>query len=348
MNLFGGETNIFGLDIGSTGIRVVQARGLTVPKTLLTYGGVAVDSKLTQSDAQVDRKRLAVTVRKLISDARITTPNVVVGVPSPKVFSTVVDMPPLTKQELDTSIKYQAEQYVPMPLDKVKLDWAVMGPSPDNSGNQEVFLVAAPNTYTESSLELLESIGLNVVAIEPDAIALARALVPTTYTGVCMVLDLGANSTDLVVISGGVPRLVRSIAMGGETLIKSAAQNLNVDQKQAAQFVAKFGLSESKLEGQVFRALKSGVDNLVDEVKKSEKFFAGRYPQTKIEKIILSGGASRVPDFPVYLANAVGLPVEIGNAWSNLNYDPTLHDTLLGISSQFSVAVGLALREVAQ
>lgn len=273
MNLFGGETNIFGLDIGSTGVRVVQTRGLAPPKTLVTYGGVSVDAKLTQSDSDTDRKKLGLIIRKLIDDARISTNNVVVGVPSSKVFSTVVDMPALSREEIDKSIKYQAEQYVPMPLDKVKLDWALLGPSPDGSGNQEVLLVAAPNTLTEGFMALLEEIGLNVAAIEPDTIALARALVATTYAGACIVLDLGAHSTDLVLTYGAVPRLVRSIAIGGETLIKTTAQNLNVDQKQAAQFVSKFGLTQDKLEGQVFRALKGSVDSLIDEIKKTQKFF---------------------------------------------------------------------------
>lgn len=345
MNLFGGEASVFGLDIGSTGIRAVQLRGANLPKTLVTYGGLAVESKVVQSNAPTDRQRLADAIKKLIEEAHISTNNVVLGVPSAKVFSTVVDLPPMTEQELAKSIKYQAEQYIPMPLDKVKLDWAVLGKSPDGSNKQEVLLVSVPNAYGEEQLELVESIGLNVVAVEPDSIALTRSLVAQTYPGAGLLLDLGALTSDLVVISNGAPRLVRSIPIGGETLVKSAAQNLNIDHKQAEQFVAKFGLTQTKLEGQVHRAIKGTVDSLVDEIKKSQKFFSARYTDVKLEKIIVSGGASRLPEFPLYLANAVGLPVEIGNAWTNTSYDPGLHDTLLSLSSQFSVAVGLALRE---
>lgn len=344
MTLIGGETNVFGLDIGSTGIRVVQLRGANPPKSLITYGAVAIDPKIVMSDAQTDRQRLGEIIRKLLEDSRISTNNVVAGLPSNKVFSSVVDMPKLSKQEMDQSIKYQAEQYIPMPLDKVKLDWVVLGDSPNGSGNQEVLLVAAPNSYTESQLELLESMGLNVDSIEPDTVALMRALVPQTTTGAIMLMDVGAHSSDITIVYNGAPRVIRSIAIGGESLIKSAAQNLNIDVKQAAQFVSKFGLAEGKLEGQVFKALKPSVDNLVEEVGKSTKFFYARYPQVKIEKVVVSGGASRLPHFPLYLANAITMPVEIGNSWTNVSYDPTLQDTLLSISSQFSVAVGLALR----
>jgi type IV pilus assembly protein PilM len=159
---------------------------------------------------------------------------------------------------------------------------------------------------------------------------------------------MGARTTDLIVVYGGAPRLIRSIAVGGETLIKSAMQNLNTDYKQAAQFVSKFGLAQDKLEGQVFKALKSSMESLIEEIKKSVKFFSSRYQQISIEKIVVSGGASRLPEFPLYVANNTGMPVEIGNAWTNANYSSTLHDTLLSISSQFSVATGLALRSEAK
>ncbi len=344
MNLLGGETNIFGLDIGTTGIRATQLRGLSAPKTLVTYGATMIDEKMSQSDSQVDKRRMKGTIQKLLQDAKISTANVILGLPSSKVFSTVVDLPQLSHDELEHSIRYQAEQYIPMPLDKVKLDFVPLGVSPSDPQSQEVLLISAPNAYTESQLELVESIGLNVVAIEPDTVALCRALLPINYAGACIVLDMGARTTDLIVVYGPAPRLIRSIAVGGETLIKSAMQNLNTDYKQAVQFVSKFGLAQDKLEGQVFKALKSSMEDLVSEIRKSIKFFSGRYPQVAVEKIIVSGGSSRLPEFPLYLANNTGMPVEIGNAWTNINYSSTLHDTLLSISSQFSVAAGLALR----
>lgn len=345
MNLFGGETNIFGLDIGTTGLRVAQFRGSSSPKTLVTYGAIAVDQRFSQSSAEADKKKLGEAIQKLLHDTNISTENVVLGIPSQKVFSTVVDLPSLSKQELPQSIKYQAEQYIPTSLDKVKLDWAVLGPSPSVQDSQEVLLVSAPNDYVESRLELVESIGLKVVAIEPDSVGLVRSLVPQDYQGACIILDMGAHSTDLVVVYGGAPRLIRSIGTGGETLIKSAAQNLNIDYKQAAQFVSKFGLTQNKLEGQVYKALQSSVDGLIEEINKSIKFFVQRYQQAQADKVIVAGGASRLPEFPLYIANSLSLPVEIGNAWTNVNYDPSLHDTLLSISSQFGVAAGLALRE---
>ncbi len=143
---------------------------------------------------------------------------------------------------------------------------------------------------------------------------------------------------------GDAPRLTRSIPTGTEAIIRSAQQNLGIDDKQAQQFVYKFGVSKDKLEGQVYQAILGTVDLLVGEIDKSIKFFQTRYPENKLEKVIVTGGASTIPEFPLYLANKFGLSVEIGNAWRNVSFAPERQNELLAVSNQFSVAVGLAER----
>jgi type IV pilus assembly protein PilM len=157
-------------------------------------------------------------------------------------------------------------------------------------------------------------------------------------------LDVGRRSTDLVVVLDDVPHLTRSIPTGVEAIVRAATQNLNVDEKQADQFVFKFGLSKNKLEGQVFQAINSTIDLLTVEVEKSIKFFQTRYTGTKIDKIIVTGGASVIPEFPLYVANKFSLNVEIGNAWQGVTYSRDRQNELLAISNQFGVAVGLAER----
>ncbi len=190
---------------------------------------------------------------------------------------------------------------------------------------------------------MLESIGLNVVAFEPDNLAMARSLTAAD-TGAQLLLDVGHRATDLVIVQGNAPHLTRSIPTGVESVVRAAAQGLNVDQKQAEQFVFKFGLSKEKLEGQVFQAINGTVDLLVTEVEKSIKFFQTRYSSIKVDRIIVTGGASVIPEFPLYLANKFGVSVEIGNAWRNVSFSQDRQNELLAISNQFSVAVGLAER----
>jgi type IV pilus assembly protein PilM len=343
MGLFKGDVSQIGLDIGTTAVRVVQLRPGGAKPQLVTYGAVPVDPKILQSDSPGDRQQLVAVIKKLLQDAKVTTHNVVVGLPSSKVFASLINLPKMNEQELDKSIQYQAEQYVPVPLDQVKYDWLITDDG--GTGTQmEVLLVAAPNTLSESFYSLMEAVGLETVAIEPDGFGLARSLAAGAQNGV-VILHFGANSTDLVTVYKGTPRLMRSIPIGGETLVKTVAQNLNLEHEQASQFVYKFGLSEGKLEGQVHRAIQSNVEGLVSEVTKSNKFFLSRYKDAKIDKVVISGGSSQLPELPNYIANEVGLPVEIGNSWNNVHFNPAQQDQLLSVSNQFSVATGLALRK---
>jgi Tfp pilus assembly PilM family ATPase len=143
----------------------------------------------------------------------------------------------------------------------------------------------------------------------------------------------------------GAPRLTRSIPTGSEAIINSAVQNLNIDRQQAEQFVFKFGLSKDKLEGQIHQAIVGTIDILVSEIDKSIKFFQGRYGDTKIERIVVTGGASALPEFPLYIANKFGISVEIGNAWRNVAFPSGRQNELLAVSNHLGVAVGLAERD---
>jgi Tfp pilus assembly PilM family ATPase len=155
---------------------------------------------------------------------------------------------------------------------------------------------------------------------------------------------MGDTATDLVVTLNDAPRLIRSIPTGTDTLIKSAMQNLGIDEKQAKQFVFKFGLSKDKLEGQIHDSIIGSVDVLIGEIEKSIKFFNTRYPNAKIERVVMTGGASTLPEFPLYIANKFGISVEIGNSWRNIAFSADKQNELLTVSNKFAVAAGLAER----
>jgi len=335
--------DFFGLDIGTTAIRLVQLRGGASPKALVKYAYVPVPANLSASDSKADQQKLAQAVQQLVAQAKPTTKNVAVGIPSSRVFTTVADVDRLPANELAEAIKYQADSLIPTPLDESKVDWALIGDSPTDKTKQEILLTSVPNKFVEDRLDLLESIGLNVIAFEPDNLAMARAM-SISAAAPQLILDVGRRSTDLVVVMGDVPHLTRSIPTGVEAIVKAATQNLNVDDKQAEQFVFKFGMSKDKLEGQVVQAISGTVDLLATEVEKSIKFFQTRYATSKIDRIVVTGGASVIPEFPLYIANKFGLNVEIGNAWRGVSFSRDRQNELLAISNQFGVAVGLAER----
>lgn len=344
MSILSGVGDFFGLDIGTSAIRLVELSGSGPVKSLVRYAYAPVDPKITQSDAKADQQKLAAVIRDLVAQAKVTTHNTAVGLPSNRVFTTVVELDRLSPGEMAQAIRLQADSLIPTPLESSKLDWAVLGDSSTDKTKAEISVSSIANDFIEARLDMLESIGLNVVAFEPDNLALARSLFLTDSPAAQMAVDVGSRSTDLVVCINGSPRLARSIPTGSDAFIKAAMQNLSIDEKQAEQFVFKFGLSKDKLEGQVHQAIVGSVEILTTEIEKSIKFIGSRYPDTKLERIIVSGGASALPEFPLLLANKFGINVEIGNAWRNVSFPANRQNELLAVSNHFAVAAGLAER----
>lgn len=345
MGLLTGAASFFGLDIGSTALRAVELKGTGPSRVLYKYAYMPIDPRIVLSDSKTDQQHLTQAIAQLIGQAKFSTKDVVVGVPSSRVFTTVADVERLPDRELAKSIRYQADALIPTPLNESKIDWAIMGDSPIDKTKLEILLTSVPNDFIERRLDLIESAGLNVVAFEPDNLALVRSLAEPAATAAYVVLDVGHKSTDIVVVYGGMPRLTRSIPTGMEAVVRTAMQNLNVDEKQAEQFVMKFGLSREKLEGQVFQAISGAIDIVTSEIEKSIKFFQTRYANVGIERLVVTGGGSVLPEFPLYLANKFVINVEIGNPWRGVQFSPDRQNELLSVANQFSVAVGLAERE---
>ncbi len=342
-SLLGTSNDFFSLDIGTTAVRLVQLSNSGGQKALVKYAYVPVVAKIALSESKADQDKLAQIIKQLVGQANVNTRSVAVGIPSSRVFTTVADVDRLPSNELAEAIRYQADSLIPTPLAESKIDWALLGDSPVDKTKQEILLTSVANKFVEDRLDMLEAIGLDVIAFEPDNLAMARALAAPDDTAQ-LLLDVGRRSTDLVVVFAGKPHLTRNIPTGVEAIVRSASQNLGVDEKQAEEFVFKFGMSKEKLEGQVFQAISGTIDLLITEIEKSIKFFQTRYQGIKIERLIVTGGASVMPEFPLYLANKYGINVEIGNAWRNVTYNRERQNELSALSNQFGVAVGLAER----
>ena len=332
----------FGLDIGNTGIRVVQVQGASGNPALVTYADAALPVGLLTSDSPIDHEKIASTLKQIVKDAKIDTLNVVAGIPSAQSFSTVITTPKLSSEELAGAMKLQADQHIPMAVDQVKMDWHVIGPGKDET-EMRVLLVAAPNTVVNKYLNIVQKAGLELQALEVNALALTRSLLPPSDLAV-VVLDVGSLATDIAIVHQKAPQLIRSVQVGGEIFFRAVGQDLGLDAEQAEQFTKKFGLTKTKLEGQVLKAVKPTLDILNDEIQKSVKFFAQQNPDVKLEKIVITGGTTALPELTTYIANATGLPVELGNPWVNISYPAAMQQKLLSLSLQYGVAAGLALR----
>jgi type IV pilus assembly protein PilM len=342
--LGGGQTEFFGLDIGLSALRVVQLKASSDKKELLHYGQIGLPLNATTGNTPADKQALSQAIAQVVKQAGISTKNVAANLPSSKVFTTVIDLDKLPPEELAKTISYQADSFIPTPLAQSKIDWKIIGDSPGNPKKVEVLLSSIENSVAEERLQVIEAAGLDVLALEPDSLALTRALTTEDEKQPQMVLDIDSLSTDLVITIDGIPRLVRTIQMGSSTIVQAAAQNLGMQPVQAQEYVFKFGLNKDGLEGRLYNAIIGTVDVLVGEIQKSIKFFQTRYAGTALAKVIVTGGASTLPLFPLYVANKLTLNVEIGNSWRNVTYPPAKQNELLSVSNHFAVAAGLAER----
>jgi len=345
MAVFSSVGDFFALDIGTTAVRAVQLRASGSGWALEKYGTMPVSIKIATSDALEDQKKLGEIITALIGQTGIRSKNVVLGIPSNKMFATVVDLPNLPPAELASTIKYQAEQFVPMSLDEAKIDWVVLGKSLNDQTKVEVLLASVANNFTEARLDTVEGLGLNVIAIEPDSLALTRSLLVPGSTDGQVLIDVGDMSTDIVIAYGDAPRLIRTVPIGMQSLVKAAVQNLNIQDNQASQFILKFGLFPDRLEGQIVRSLEATLEQFSSEVIKSVRFFQTRYPSIKLGGATLSGYGIMIPAFADYIGAKAGLAAKPGNPWSKVGMSNGDRDKLQQVAAQFAVAVGLAQRK---
>ena len=344
MKLIKGLGDFFGLDIGTNAVRVVQLSRTGAGWSMVHYGYTPVDSKITSGDSPEARRRLGEAIMTAVGQAGIRTSNVAIGLPSNKTFSTVIDVPKVSEQELKAMMKYQVDQYIPMSSDEAEVDWVLLGESLHAQNQYEVLLTSTSKTYAEERLELVEGLGFNVIAEEPDAIAMVRSLSVTDSQDARLIIDMGENSTDLAVVYNGAPRLIRMIPTGLSSLVRAAVQNLNVQEDQARQFILKFGLAPDRLDGQVLRAIDSTLDNFSSELIKSIKFFQTRYPNTAVSSILLSGFGSVIPQLDSYVMNKAGIQSIVADPWQRVQVSQSNQQQLAPIASEFAIAVGLAQR----
>lgn len=346
MSLFTEEENFFGLDLGASSIKLAQLKQMHGKPSLLTYGDMELPPNLLASDSPVDQDKLAQMIRQLVEDARVSTKNVVAALPSNFSYAAVITMPKLNHEELVNAVRFQADKYIPMAIDQVKLDWVVIGPKADSEDEIEVLLVAAPISLANKYLNIMQKAGLELIALEINPIAQTRSLLTPGHEPL-MVIDFGSVATDMAIVTNQAPRLIRSANAGSRTMVRVLAQNLGLDEPQAQQFMHKFGLIQTNLEGQVYTALKPAIDTVVEEVTKSINYFHESNPDLKVGKIVITGGTAALPGLPAYLANATSIMVEIGNPWNNISYPSSLEDKLTPLSLSYSSALGLAMRGMA-
>lgn len=344
MNLGYGVGDFFALDIGTDALRMVQLSGNAKQGFVLQrFAYVPVSRSILQDSSDAGKRRLGETIQNAAAQAGIKTKNIALGLPSTKTFTTIIEVPTQDKKSMEKVIKYHADQYIPMPIDDAKVDFVILGPSPNDPKITEVLLSSTSVQYAEERMEGVEAFGFNLVAQEPDPLAMSRALTPPNTTDALLIIDYGEDSTDLSMVYGA-PRLVRMLPGGLSVLVRTVANSLNVKESQARQFILKFGLAQDKLDGQVFKALDQPLENFASELSKSIKFFQTKYPNVNVGGVVLSGFAGIIPFMAEYIEAKTGFKAVQGNPWQMVRVTQQQQQALSQVAAEFSVAIGLAER----
>jgi type IV pilus assembly protein PilM len=341
------KSNIFGLDIGTTAIKVVW---LNKENNIITY-----DSSLTiptpvqglQSESPFDHQELAQIINKLVIDAKITTNNVAIAIPESHAFTKVIEMPVLSDKELSNAIYWEAEQYIPVPLESVTLAWDKLRTYKTALPEEkmQVLLVAAPKELVKRYQTILDLAGLTIVSIETEILAIIRGLISGKNIPNSLVANIGALSTTLGIIQDGVLIFNYSIPLGGVALTRAIASDFGLQPDQAEEYKRVYGLSDKNFGGKVAKAIEPVLVALLTEVKKALTFYSEKYKNdSPISQLLLTGGSANLPGLAVYFAKNLGIESVLANPWKMLNIQK-VPQTIESKGPEFSVAVGLALKE---
>jgi len=338
-----------GLDIGFYSIKVVALSKDREQAKLISLGSIPAPTPGMLSDNQEDLEAVSIAIKRLMSATKIEEKEIIAALPESKVFTRVIDdLPYLTDNELSSAIRYAAEEFIPMSLSDVNLNWQILFRSEEKKKETKtvVLVIASPKNIINKYIKVLGMAGIRPKALETETIAVTRSLVGNNpFSPSTLIMQLGTTTTDLAVVSKGLIWLTRSISTGGLALTRSLAQQFNFEVPQAEEYKKVYGIQEDQLEGKVYEALKPIVDIISQESKRVIQSFEASYPQNPIKRVVLSGGGAKMPGLVVYLANSLGLEVQEADPWYAIGKDQTLVTKLSKDAPSYSVACGLALRE---
>jgi len=341
---------IVGLNIGKKNFKAVELEGKK-GKVILNNFGTYTNHKFSPTGGFLDDPSgMAASLSEFFSEAGFSTSSVILSLDETYVFMTVVEMPKMSDEELKSSIKYEAEQHIPFPLSQVNVSYQKLNEVFSEKGKMAVQIVAARKNIVDKYIEIVKKAKLVPRAIEPETIALGRALgdSPDSPMGT-MIVEMGFESSLMVVCYGGNVRFTRAVPIGGDLMTKTIMQNLNLDYAQAEEYKKVYGLDEFQGEGKVAGVISPVVDNLVTEIKRAILFFTNHNPSATIKRIVMSGGTALMPNLLSYMANKLDLEVVLANPLSGIEISPKLEkrkQELFEDAAGYSSSIGLALRGI--
>jgi len=369
MGLFGKKEGYVGIDLGTSGIKIVELTNDQGASKLVTYGYTEQPINVVKSDSRETQEKAVNIIKEIFKRAKVSSNKIVAALPSFTVFSAVINLPNMSRKELISAVRWEAKKFVPMPIEEMILDWKVLEESDadknssavkadnqeknavaDKKGkNLNILLTAAPRNLVQRYLNIFKELNVRLIGLETEAFALERSLIGHDKSAI-MIVDIGGLNTNVTIIRDSIPLLNRSIDVGGETITRTIANGLNVDLERAEQFKRDFGMiTSNESQQQIPKTIEFVVSSIINEIKYCFNLYQNQslgQSLKVIEKVVLTGGSAFLPALTEYLAKVLNMRVFIGDPWSRIAYPEELKPVLRELGPRFAVAIGLAMREI--
>lgn len=348
--LFKKKKDLIGVDIGSSSVKVVQlreSRGLyhlrKVGFALLPQDAI-VDNSIMDSTAVVE------VLRNLVQELKIGTKNVATSISGHSVIIRKIQLPIMTEEELEWSIQFEAEQYIPFEISEVNLDFQILGPDAADPTQMNVILVAAKKDFVNDHVAIFRECGLSPEVMDIDCFAVQNAFelnYGVATEEVVALINMGAGAINVNVLKGGGSVFTRDIQVGGGMFNEEIQKQLGLG-SEAAERAKIAGFGEGVDVATLNEVMESATENLAQEVQRSLDFFSATSADEKVQKIFLTGGCSKVAYIKTVLETRLGVDVEVMNPFRLVQVNPKDFDSeyLESVGPMFSVAVGLGMRRI--
>lgn len=339
-----------GLDIGTCVVRAVELSFGRGGITLERFGQVVLPDGAVREGKVMDPPAVVASLRQLWSATRLSHKRVVLGVANQQVIVRKIDLPAMSPNELRTNLPYLVMDILPMDVGQTVLDFFPLEEAVGEEGTPVLrgLLVAASRDTVLENVKCVERAGLSVQAVDLTSFAVLRALGkqggPDVETEA--LIDVGARITNLVVHRDGVPIFVRILLMGGQDVTEAVAEFMDVPVPQAEAMKQQVAVASGAPGHNALRStVVAQAQDFVDEITGSLDYFATSNPGVRVQRILLSGGGSRLEGLRERLAQDTRLPVVAGDPMANLHIGRTgLDDAQLEyVRPLAAVPVGLAL-----
>ncbi|MEO8257113.1 MAG: type IV pilus assembly protein PilM [Acidobacteriota bacterium] len=347
---FGKSSAIVGLDIGSSAVKAVELKASAKGYRVTAFGSEPIPPDSIVDGAIIDGTAVADAIRRLLDGPHFKSKDVAASLSGNAVIVKKISLPQMTDTELAESIFWEAEQYIPFDIQDVNLDYQVVQSAAGANGAMDVLLVAAKKEKIADYTGVISRAGRVAVVVDVDAFALQNAY-ELNYGAeadvVIVLLNAGASTININILSGDQSLFTRDISIGGNAYTEAVQKELNLPFESAEQ--VKKGQPVDGIDfADALPVLHAMTANVLLEIQKTFDFFKATSASDRIDRVLLSGGASRIDGFAQALEDRFGAPVEAFDPFRKIVFEP--HK--LGITgpqemlTTAAVAVGLALRGV--